>query len=197
MGYSAEHTAQTRQRIIDNASQLFKKHGYKGVNIDQIMAKSNLTRGGFYAHFKSKDDLFMETIRPMEIPQNTKNAGKDPTDFNAIIAYYLSPAHRDHPESGCPLPAFAKDIGVSNPEARQRYANLFNGFTRILIETMKNREDIRFKDRAIAVLALMIGGIVVARALGKGKTSEKILAACRSGARLLAGHQGSKGTSQS
>ena len=55
--------ARTRAEILDHAARLFRLRGYAGTNIDDIMLAAGLTRGAFYAHFTSKDDLFAETVR--------------------------------------------------------------------------------------------------------------------------------------
>ena len=58
MPYSPEHKQQTRERIIECARMLFNRHGFDRVTIDMVMERAALTRGGFYNHFKSKEDLF-------------------------------------------------------------------------------------------------------------------------------------------
>ena len=63
MPQSATRKARTRAEIFDHAARLFRLRGYGGTNIDDIMLAAGLTRGAFYAHFTSKDDLFAETIR--------------------------------------------------------------------------------------------------------------------------------------
>src|ERR1043166_7602020 len=63
MPYTSEHKARTRERIIHAARQLFNRHGFEAVSIDQIMARAKLTRGGFYHHFPSKDALYVEAVR--------------------------------------------------------------------------------------------------------------------------------------
>ena len=53
---------ESKERILNVASRLFKKHGYAATGIDQIMNEAGLTAGGFYAHFKSKTDLLEQSI---------------------------------------------------------------------------------------------------------------------------------------
>ena len=52
MPYSTEHKQQTRQKIVEAARILFNRHGFNAVTIDMIMESTDLTRGGFYNHFK-------------------------------------------------------------------------------------------------------------------------------------------------
>ena len=62
MPYSANHKAETRARIVESARALFNRHGFTEVSIDEIMASAGLTRGGFYNHFKTKDELYAEAV---------------------------------------------------------------------------------------------------------------------------------------
>ena len=66
MGYSKRHTAETRERILESAAGLFRSAGYEAASIDDIMAGAGLTRGGFYLHFKSKEELFAEMSAAFE-----------------------------------------------------------------------------------------------------------------------------------
>lgn len=50
---------ETRQKIIDTAYNLFAQHGYECTSIDDIMEKIGRTKGTFYAHFKTKDEVFL------------------------------------------------------------------------------------------------------------------------------------------
>lgn len=48
----------TRQKIIDESLQLFSVKGYFHTSINDILAATKLTKGGFYGHFASKEDLW-------------------------------------------------------------------------------------------------------------------------------------------
>ena len=73
MGYSQEHVASTRQRILDEAGRLMRKHGQAGVSINQIMEAADLTHGGFYAHFKSKKELLGQAVLAMNLLYSTSS----------------------------------------------------------------------------------------------------------------------------
>jgi TetR/AcrR family transcriptional regulator, transcriptional repressor for nem operon len=68
---------QVRQRIIQSAAQLFNRHGFTAVSIDDIMAGAGLTRGGFYSYFQSKSELYAEAINSFV---NEKRKGADTID---------------------------------------------------------------------------------------------------------------------
>ena len=62
MPWNAEHKTQSRDRILSSAAQLFSHQGFDAVSIDDVMAHAGLTRGAFYAHFKSKSDMYHQSM---------------------------------------------------------------------------------------------------------------------------------------
>ena len=62
MRYSPEHKAQNHENILSVAAHSFREHGGDSSGIGTVMKKVGLTKGGFYRHFKSKDDLFVEAV---------------------------------------------------------------------------------------------------------------------------------------
>src|ERR1700726_360862 len=65
---------QVRQRIVQSAAQLFNRHGFSAVSIDDIMAGAGLTRGGFYSYFQSKSELYAEAINRF-VNENQESTG--------------------------------------------------------------------------------------------------------------------------
>src|SRR5882757_4114334 len=63
MPYTPAHKARTRTRIVEGARGLFNRRGFEQVTIDDVMAEAGLTRGGFYNHFRSKNELYAEVVR--------------------------------------------------------------------------------------------------------------------------------------
>ena len=62
LNHKKQQKIESKERILNVASRLFKKNGYTATGIDQIMEEAGLTAGGFYAHFQSKTDLLEQTI---------------------------------------------------------------------------------------------------------------------------------------
>src|SRR5438552_5791076 len=116
MRYSTEHKKETRERIVRTASRHFRRRGGKGVAIAELMSKLDLTHGGFYKHFNSKQELlaaamakaFDETeIRFTEVVSKAKPG----TELKTLIENYLSLEHCANPGEGCPMAALASEIG--------------------------------------------------------------------------------------
>src|SRR5271167_3122452 len=112
MRYPADRKQQTSQRILESASSLFRKNGYEATGIDAIMEYAGLTAGAFYAHFRSKEDLLAHSLESAfgesgaQWSRRLENLeGRD--WIRKFTSAYLSKAHRDNPDQGCPMPALA------------------------------------------------------------------------------------------
>src|SRR5215471_5778408 len=98
MRYEREHKARTHWRIVKNASRRLRVEGLSGPGVATLMKASGLTVGGFYKHFRSKDDLLAEAIEEGFLEHGQKFLaaleGVPPADrWKAIVRHYLSPEH--------------------------------------------------------------------------------------------------------
>ena len=111
--YGKEHKEATRQRIVDTAGRRFKNDGIDRSGVATLMADAGLTNGAFYAHFDSKDDL-VATVVADQLGRQASEFGKLPggrAGLEVFVREYLSPAHRDHPDVGCPSAALLDEVG--------------------------------------------------------------------------------------
>lgn len=182
MRFPKDHKAKTREKILDAAATVFRRDGFAGAGVDAVMREAGLTAGGFYAHFPSKDALFAEVI-VHALRKSTLYTGPHLDGLGgaewvmAAVGRYLSPPHRDRVESGCPLPPLLSEVARGTPEAKAGFED----------ELRKAAERIGGHlagpgDDAFAVLALMVGGMVLARGVADPALSDRILAACRGAA---------------
>ena len=159
MKVSKAQAAENRQGILDAASRLYRERGLTGVGVADITRNAGLTHGGLYRHFASKD----WSMTPLE--------GATPhTTVGERIQRYLSPQHRDAPGTGCPVAALAVDAaraggGLSEVFAEGIERNI-QRFAQLLVDSRAEAGSatVRSQDRerAIQVLATMVGGLVLA-----------------------------------
>src|SRR5580765_5037409 len=112
--------ARTRAEILDHAARLFRLRGHAGTNIDDIMLAAGLTRGAFYAHFASKDDLFAEAIRTGQGLLGRLRGGEPA----AVLKAYLDKTNLAATAQGCTLAALPGDVARATLAARLAYANV-------------------------------------------------------------------------
>src|SRR4030095_16101929 len=115
MRYPAEHKQATRERIVRAAARQFRRRGGKGLAIADLMRELDLTHGGFYKHFDSKQQLLAEAIaKGFEENESgfidAVNAAKPGTELKTLIEHYLSPEHCADPGTGCPMAALSSEI---------------------------------------------------------------------------------------
>ena len=180
MRYPKEQKVATRARILSAAARLFRESGYDGVGVDAIMNEAGLTAGGFYSHFASKEALFAEAMTAALDRGNGLRATKSTADadpLGALIRGYLSRTHRDCVGEGCPLPALTSDVARKSDATRESYERQFLRFLNEIEGLL--REGSASRERALAIIAQCVGGLMLARAVKNEKLSDQILKSCR------------------
>lgn len=184
MRYSSEHKAQTRERILHVAAAAIRTHGINGVSLSDIMSGADLTNGGFYSHFKSKDDLIAKAVAFMFDERYAGMLAKvDTLDakeaLTAFIDRYLSMRHCEAPEAGCPIPALAPDVTHMSKEARRGFSagvtRLINGLTVLLDHAGVDDP----KAQANSAVAELVGALSLARTAESPAAAKAALAASR------------------
>jgi TetR/AcrR family transcriptional regulator, transcriptional repressor for nem operon len=184
MRYSREHKLETHARIVKKASVRLREKGAHGIGVADLMKDAGLTHGGFYAHFDSREALVIEafahamdrsTERWRKLAQQTPPGKRLAT----IVNSYLTPVHRDDPGYGCAIPALSAEIARENPRTRKAFAAKLEQMIEMLAEQIPDVPRRAARKQAMAVLASMMGTLVLARVAGSGEFSDEILSAGR------------------
>ena len=175
----SDKKAQTRERILAAARAALLQRGPTESGLAELMGAAGLTVGGFYAHFTSKDALMLEVFQQMLCQRRERVAQFDPVlpghERRVLLAaFYLSRKHRDASEQGCPLPSSIGEL-----------ARMPEGFRVVLAEhielmTAQLAGRPEEAEQALADITLMVGGLALARALGPGELSDRVLRAAKS-----------------
>ncbi len=187
MPYAKDHKQRTRSRILEAARILFNRYGYDRVTIDQVMAEASLTRGGFYAHFSCKEELFAEAMASFLDGRGAQwraDEGIDPQAQQALMAQrmvdaYLSRRHLDDLDGQCPLIAYATDAARAGERVRESYRVLVEAMTWLFENNLEGDEADR-RQRALSLTALCVGGMILARTLPKSAIAEEVREAAHS-----------------
>jgi TetR/AcrR family transcriptional regulator, transcriptional repressor for nem operon len=182
--YAAGHKDETRARILAAAGRLFRREGYVASGIAKLMSASGLTVGGFYAHFASKEELLSAVLeRSLDQTRGALLAGLEDLEGSPFIREvarrYLSRLHRDAPEEGCALPSLATEVSRQSPETRRAFEEYLENLLAEVEDHLPVAGGLTRRDRAIALVALMVGGLVFARAVESKELSDRILMACK------------------
>ena len=181
-----EQAEQNRRLIVETASRMFRLQGVENVAVADVMKESGFTHGGFYNHFKSKDDLATEAVASA-FDHAAKNlsediaSGNDPQKaLNSILANYLSPAHRDTSTGGCPATAFPVDSARSGKDVQAAFADGIEAYLEIFAGRMDGDKR-EARQRAVALLSGIVGALLLSRAVKKSrpKLSDELLSSAR------------------
>jgi len=154
---SRQKAAEHRERIIDAASALFRERGFDGVGVADIMKAAQLTHGGFYGHFASKDDLIAQSSQramaraAMSWTNVTTGEAKNP--YAALLAHYLSPRHRDDPGQGCAFAALSGDAARCGKPVRSAFARGLEPLIEIIAKAVPVRSKSERRRKAVAAVA--------------------------------------------
>jgi AcrR family transcriptional regulator len=193
--YPADHKAKTRARIIESARVMFNRRGFEQVSIDEIMKHAGLTRGGFYHHFASKDELYAEAVRSFTTcsPLSRRLAAHEGPELRGpelarlLVELYLSDEVLDDPDQHCPLVALPSDVARAGQEPRAAYTQLLTGMLKIYRGAFP-RMDAEAERKAQLVLSLCVGAMVIARTTTDAKLRAELRRAAREQAlTILAG----------
>jgi TetR/AcrR family transcriptional repressor of nem operon len=110
--YPSDVTAARHERILQEASRLFRERGLNGVGVREIMKAAKLTHGPFYSHFASREALVMEVIdRALSVMVDEISSARSSKAARRQFLYaYLSGEHRDNPGDGYTIAALASGV---------------------------------------------------------------------------------------
>jgi TetR/AcrR family transcriptional regulator, transcriptional repressor for nem operon len=171
MRYPVEETAAKHERIVQEASRLFRERGFENVSVAEVMKAAGLTHGAFYAHFGSKEELQAAAVAyGQEVSRGRVQRSKEKTSKQSFADGYLSRWHRDNPGDGCTMAALGQEIARSSPELKTAFEQ---GLENILSAEGGDRKE------AIFQTAALLGGVVLARAVQDPRLSDEILKSVR------------------
>ena len=166
-----------REKILEVAGTLFRQHGYDGIGVAKIMKRAGLTHGGFYGHFASKDDLAAEITAEVFGREAWLEwlTGKTHPSIAEVVRGYLTPRHRDDPGHGCFAAALGTEVARQPRSVRRAFTGELHRRLEILKDLVPGRSAAARRRQAIAMLAGLVGALILSRAVDDPQFSEEIL----------------------
>ena len=175
MPHPKDRKARTRQRILDAATRLFAARGFEATSIEQVMDECGLTRGGFYAHFKSKAHLYEEAVRDGHL---AKLASTPVDASNDWLRHVFAACSGDAPMSS-DWAFLATDVASVQPQIRESYLRAVDTMTAKLAEHLQPRSPDASDDVPLAAAAMLIGGMAIASSIDSTEVKRAFVSACR------------------
>ncbi|WP_280232238.1 TetR/AcrR family transcriptional regulator [Nocardia cyriacigeorgica] len=181
---SREQAESHRKQVLDAAAAQVRERGSGAMTVPELMAAAGLTHGGFYRHFRSKEDLVTQACtaayaeKIAEMDRIRAAAPDDATARRTFIERYLSPTHRDTPANGCGIAATAADVSRTAPDSPLRQAYL-DGIQNMIAKLAEFGEQPSDDPEVLVELSVMAGALMLSRATGDDELSGRILDAAR------------------
>jgi len=181
MRVTRAQAAENRQRVINEASRLFRKSGFDGIGLKDLMEAAGLTQGAFYKQFKSKEDLAAQASRrALESAafRWSDAAAANPEDpLGAVFDFYLSMKHRDEVMDGCPIVALGADAARQSSDVKASFEAGIRAQLELLSRLLGETDGETPNEKAMTILSTMIGAMVLSRIVNDERLSEQILEA--------------------
>ena len=176
-----EQAAENRRAIVAAAAQLFRERGVEAVGLNELMKHAGFTQGGFYNHFESKAELVAEVLASAMAEKNAElvESAKAPVDesttaLRRYISWYLSQAHRDNIDDGCPVAGFAGDAPRLGAEAQSHFAGGLDDQITIVAGLIAESgslaaagERLTLRERAVRLHCELVGALVLSRSVAR------------------------------
>ncbi len=179
MGHSRAEKTDTHKRIVRIASKRMREQGLKGVGIAELMKEAGLTVGGFYKHFRSRDELVGEAVQSAfggmkrRLDDDVK-AGLTPS-YGKLVDDYLTEEHRDKPGTGCAFSALTAEIARGDKRTRAIATEQIQKNFELIGDVIPGKDRRAARAKAILTFSAMVGAMSLARAVSDEKLSREIL----------------------
>ena len=152
------------------AARSFRERGGDSSGIGTVMKRVGLQKGGFYRHFKSKDDLFVEAVA-LALDETGKSmeevakAAPKGEAVRAMIERYLSVGHLNSPGSGCVRAALGPELARKSLPVRKRIEALLEAYRERLSPFMPGKTGEQRLARTRLLFPSMAGVLMMIRVL--------------------------------
>ena len=172
MRYPDGHNETVRTRIVEAASRALRRDGIDAVSIPKLMKLVGLTHGGFYVHFRDRDELVAEAIAHTQ----TDSALASDVPASEAFGRYLSMGHVRHPEVGCVIAALGVEGARQHGPVRRAFAEAATRLLRGVERRLHPKSgDGALSDEALATASRIVGAVVLARLVQDEALADRLL----------------------
>jgi AcrR family transcriptional regulator len=160
----------THERIVAVAARAIRRSGYDGTGVADIMKEAGLTHGAFYSHFASREAMLAEAAGRAcaeSAAAAAEVAAREPAGaaLASMLGAYLSKAHAENAEAGCPLAALGSETSRQAPEVRRTTTRHIKEMVDLVARQAPDWGRPAAHERALVTLSTMVGALLLARAV--------------------------------
>jgi TetR/AcrR family transcriptional repressor of nem operon len=175
--------ARTRAAILAGAGRTFRSHGFEGSGVDGLAKAGGVTSGAFYAYFKSKAEAFRETVstgmQDLERAIRGLRAEDESGWLERFVDFYLGEKRTCALTDSCALQSLTGEVARADAQTREIYEAELRAVINATAEGMHGSSAKARRSQAIVALALLSGGVSLARAVNDPALSQEIAQAIR------------------
>lgn len=177
--------ADTRMMILQKSFELIYRKGFQSTSIDEIIATTKVTKGAFYYHFKTKDDMGLSLINELLYPGmynvmiKPLEEGKDSVkDIYNVVENLLNDFVFFNPDYGCPAINLIEEMSPMNPAFKKALSKLVKQWQNAIIAALNKGKTTQILAGTVVpeeVAMVVISGYGGVRNIGKalGSSSYK------------------------
>jgi TetR/AcrR family transcriptional regulator, transcriptional repressor for nem operon len=182
---------ETKERIIQQAAELFNRQGYAGSSISDIMQITGLQKGGIYNHFKSKDDLALQAFdyaiaqiiqAKLAALRGKRNAIERLQALNGVFRMHIDNPENPIVKGGCPLLNTAVESDDAHPALRERTQRAMSSWRNMICKIIKKgveraeiRRDVNADEVATIIISTLEGGVMMSKLYGDKIHLERVI----------------------
>jgi TetR/AcrR family transcriptional repressor of nem operon len=184
MRKNRQDTEETRRRIVASAAREFREQGVDGTGLAGLMAAAGLTHGGFYKHFASKKQVVEESVAlamgsMIDAMERRLAASPGERGLQAVMANYVSPAHRDDRGDGCPIAALGGELSRAGDGVRGVAEQGIRRMIDAIAAELRDRPPAAARKEAMTMLSTMVGALTLSRIVNDEALSTAFLTQAR------------------
>jgi len=185
MAHRAGRKEESRARILRSAGRGFRSLGFGGAGVDGLAKEAEVTSGAFYAHFKSKADAFRETVSTglHDLKECIERMRGDLGSRwrQGFIEFYMGDRRTCDLADSCALQSLSSEVARADEATRQAYETELLAIIEAVAAGLDGKPKAR-REEATALLAMLVGGVTLARAVHDPAMSQEIATAVRKAA---------------
>lgn len=181
--YAPGHREEARARILAAVGRGFRKRGYGGIGVDGLAKEAAVTSGALYGHFPSKEAAFKEAVvsglDELRAGIEALRAEHGVKWIEIFVDFYLGYKRTCEPGDSCTLQSLTPEVQRSDSDTKTAYEARMKQVAQAVADGLSGADAADRLQRAWALLAILTGGVTLARAVEDQATSDTIAAAVR------------------
>lgn len=180
MRYKSSHKAEVGPKLLEAVGRGFRRAGFGGIGVDGLAKEAGVTSGAFYGHFESKDaaftaaavaglDALREAIDQLQTQHNDTWAAK-------FIDFYLSERLTCGLSESCGLQSMTADVMRASDATKVPYEQALISVVDSVARGLVGATKAKRLQKAWGLLAILSGGVTMARSVADEQTRQSIAA---------------------